>query len=161
MLRYNEGRSAQWADGEGNYWSMTFMRWFPGRASVQLARSHGPEVCLPASGMSLQADLGVAPLPVLGLDLPTHAYIFSLGERTLYVFYCLAEDRQTGDGPASTRRSLKSYQRLDGVWAGRRNRGQQVLEVVVAGPENEDEARAATIRMLSGAIRPAPALAGK
>ena len=134
---------------DGDYWSMVFLRWFPGRASVQLARSHGPEICLPASGMTLRSDLGVDPLPVQGRELATHSYIFTL-RRADPVCLLLP-----GGGSAAGRRARQHAPTHDllsaawtAVWAGRRNRGQQVLEVVVAGPANAEDARAATIRML-------------
>jgi exosortase len=158
VLRYNEGRAGAWTDAGGNSWSMSFLRWFPGRASVQLARSHGPEICLPAGGIGMQSDLGVGSLPVRGVDLAMHSYIFLQHGRPLYVFYTLAEDRPANE-PASTRHSMTFSNRLEEVWTGRRNQGQQVLEISVQGPADAAEARAATIQMLGQLIRPAPSLA--
>jgi exosortase/archaeosortase family protein len=160
VLRCNQERAAGWKDSSGNQWSMFFLRWFPGRASVQLARSHGPEICLPASGMTKLADLGVSPWQIGDVILDAHSYIFGVPGRVLDVFYCLAEDRRPGEGPASTRRRMTWVSRLEGVWAGRRNRGQQVLEMVVAGPADAGAARAETVRMLSEIIRPAARVAG-
>lgn len=153
ILRYDEGRSAAWMDADGSHWSMVFLRWHPGRASVQLARSHGPEICLPASGMTMRSDLGVSSLQVLGLDLPTHSYVFTMRGHPVHVFYCLWEDRPDDEGPASTRRRMTSTSRLQGVWTGRRNMGQQVLEVAVSGPEDDEEARAAAVRLLGETIQ--------
>ena len=161
ILHYDEGRSATWVDANGSQWSMVFLRWHPGRASVQLARSHGPEICLPASGMTLREDLGVSPLQVLGLDLPTHSYVFTARGHPVHVFYCLWEDRSDDDGPASTRRRMTSTGRLNGLWTGQRNQGQQVLEVAVAGPEDHEEARSATLRLLNGVIRISSSPSGK
>jgi len=156
ILLCNQARAAEWTDAGGNQWSMFFLRWFPGRASVQLARSHGPEICLPASGMTQLADLGVAPWHIGDVTLDAHSYLFGVPGRVLYVFYCLAEDRQPGEAdPASTAQLMTWASRLEGVWAGRRNRGQQVLELVVTGPPDAGAAQAATARMLSEIIRPA------
>ena len=156
ILRSNEARSATWADADGRQWSLVFLRWLPGRASAQLARSHGPEICLPANGAVLRADLGLRHLPVAKIDLVTHAYIFSIREREMYVFYCLWEDQPSDDAPQSTRVRLTAAGRLEAVWKGRRNLGQQVLEVAVAGAKDAGEAEAETLRLLRGVIRPAP-----
>ena len=153
ILRYNEARSATWADAAGRQWSLVFLRWFPGRASAQLARSHGPEICLPASGAVLRSDLGLRRLQVAKMDLVTHAYIFGIREREMYVFYCLWEDQPADDAPQSTRVRMTVASRLEAVWKGRRNLGQQVLEVAVAGPKDAAEAEAEVVRLLGGVIR--------
>ena len=153
LLRYNEGQSAAWSDAAGRQWSLVFLRWFPGRASAQLARSHGPEICLPASGAVMLSDLGLRPLRAAKTDLVTHAYLFGIRERQMYVFYCLWEDQPTDGTPPSTRVRMTAASRLDAVWKGRRNLGQQVLEVAVAGPQDADEAEAEVTRLLSGLIR--------
>jgi exosortase len=154
MLRYDEARSAVWNGADGTQWSMIFLRWKPGRASSQLARSHGPEVCLAANGAVLHTDLGVKTMRVAGLDLPMHGYIFAVRNTPLFVFYCLWEDQAAHDGPKSTRESMTSQRKLRGVLDGRRNTGQQVIEVAVAGPRGAAEAEAATAQMLEGLILP-------
>ena len=153
ILRYNEAQSATWADAGGRQWSLVFLRWFPGRASAQLARSHGPEICLPASGAVLRSDLGLRRLQISKIDLVAHAYIFGIRDREMYVFYCLWEDQPPDDAPQSTRVRMTTASRLEAVWKGRRNLGQQVLEVAVAGPRDADEAEAEVVRLLGGVIR--------
>ncbi len=153
VLRYNEGRSAAWPGSDGNQWSMFFLRWNPGRASAQLARSHGPEVCLAANGAVLREDFGLRPMTIRGLELPLHAYLFTAGETSMYVFYCLWEDRTLTDAPASTRQRMTSGGRLKDVWSGNRNRGQQVIELAVSGPNSVGEAESATARMLEAVLR--------
>ena len=155
ILRYNEARSATWADAGGRQWSLVFLRWFPGRAAAQLARSHGPEICLPASGAVLLSDLGLRRLQISKIDLVTHAYIFGIRERQMYVFYGLWEDQPSDDAPQSTRVRMTAASRLEDVWKGRRNLGQQMLEVAVAGPRDADEAEAEIVRLLGGVIHQA------
>jgi exosortase len=156
-LRYNQGRAAGWADDGGNHWTMFFLRWLPGRASVQLARSHGPEICLPAAGLTMRSDLGISTWRVGDLTLDAHSYIFDATGRSLFVFFCLAEDRRPGDGPASTFQDMTESRRLDAVFAGRRNRGQQVLEITLTGPADVDEAHDAMARLLAQSLHPVPA----
>ncbi len=154
MLRCDEGKSAAWNGPDGTHWFMIFLRWMPGRASSALARSHGPEVCLAANGAVLRTDLGVKPMRVGNLDLPMRGYIFDVRGTLLYVYYCLWEDQDAHDGPKSTRESMSSSLRLQGVLKGRRNTGQQVIEVAVAGMSGPAEAEAAVAEMLAGAIVP-------
>ncbi|MEA3186575.1 MAG: hypothetical protein QOD99_405 [Chthoniobacter sp.] len=153
ILRYNEARCAGWADPDGNAWALVFLRWLPGRASAQLARSHGPEICLPAAGAILLSDLGLKTLRVFKIELLTHVYIFSSDERLLYVFYCLWEEQPETGAPQSTRVVLTVADRLRAIIAGRRNLGQQVLEVAVRGPQDINAAEAETVRMLGEIIR--------
>ncbi len=154
MLRYDEGRSAVWNGAGGTQLAMIYLRWKPGRASMQLARSHGPEVCLAANGAVLHTDLGVKTMRIAGFDLPMHSYIFAVRETPLYVFYCLWEDQAAHDGPKSTRESMTSSKKLRAVLDGRRNTGQQVLEVALAGVRGPADAEATTVRLLEELIRP-------
>jgi exosortase len=152
ILRYTDGRSAVWQDADGLRWAMVFLRWAPGRSSVQLARAHGPEICLPASGTRMTADLGLRPLKVKGIELPMRAYIFSLREQPLYVFYCLWEQAPDGSAPSSFQ-SMTVARRLDAVRAGRRNEGQQVLELAVSNVSGPEEAEAAVTRLLEQSLQ--------
>lgn len=154
MLRYDEGRSAAWKDADGLHWQMFFLRWMPGRASSYLARSHGPEICLAASGAVLRSDLGVKTMRIAGVDLPMHSYIFTIRGNPLYVFYCLWEDHDAHGGQQGTRVDLTSSRRLRSVFEGRRNTGQQVIEVALVGVRGPAEAEAALTRMLENTIIP-------
>ena len=153
ILRYTDGKSAVWADPDGVQWAMVFLRWAPGRSSVQLARSHGPELCLPASGTAMKADLGFRPLTVKGISLPMRAYVFSSRNQPLYVFYCLWEQAPPDSQSPGSRQSMTAAGRLAAVKSGRRNEGQQVLELAVANVKGPDEAQAAVARFLGEAIK--------
>lgn len=152
ILRYTDGRSAVWQDADGIRWAMIFLRWAPGRSSVQLARAHGPEICLPASGTTMKADLGLRPLKIKGIELPMRAYIFSLRDQPLYVFYCLWEQAPDASAPASFQ-SMTVARRLEAVRAGRRNEGQQVLELAISNVRSPEEAEAAVTRLLEESLQ--------
>lgn len=154
MLRFDEGRSVAWVEPNGFQCFVNFLRWAPGRASKQLARSHGPEVCLPASGLVLRADYGVKPVRAAGLDLPMHSYLFTVRNGTpLFVFYCLWEDHAAADGPQSTRADMTMETRMRDVLNGRRNNGQQVIELAVFGPRSPEEASTTVARLLDSLIK--------
>jgi exosortase/archaeosortase family protein len=152
VLRCSNSDSAVWQDEAGNDWSGFVLRWNPGRNSAQLARGHRPEICFPASGARLLQDYGLVSMPVGGVDLVFHHQSFETAAGLAHVFYSLSSDR----GPASEAALLDdgSYaSRIQAVAAGRRNLGQQVLEIVVHGPESGAEAAALLQLRLPGLIR--------
>lgn len=141
LLRCDTGRGARWLDAQAHQWQMYFLRWEPGKNSAQLAKGHTPDICLPGTGHRLRAEHSPLRLPVRGLELPFRHYEFEAGGRTLFVFYCLWEDRSPT--AASGTEDGTSGSRLDAVRAGRRHLGQQVLELAVEGPATAAESVAA------------------
>jgi exosortase len=154
ILKYTDARSAVWSDLDGLRWAMVLIRWAPGRTSVQLARSHGPELCLPASGALMTADLGPRPMQINGVNLPVRAYSFRAREQVLYVFYCLWEQRPDADAQQSVVENLTVARRLEAVKKGIRNAGQQAIEVAVSNVAGPEQAEAAVKRFLGKVIQP-------
>ncbi len=154
ILKYTDARSAVWADEQNRRWAMVLLRWAPGRTSVQLARSHGPEVCLPAGGAKMTADLGLHPMRINGVNLPVHAYTFSARDQVLHVFYCLWEQRPDASGPQSTVEELNISSRLNAVRRGVRNAGQQAIEVALSDVASPEQAEALVRSFLEKTIQP-------
>lgn len=154
ILKYTDARSAVWADEQGARWAMVLLHWAPGRTSVQLARAHGPEVCLPAGGAVMTADLGPRPMRIKGIDLPLRAYVFRAREQVLYVFYCLWEQRPDIAGAQSVAAELNIPRRLEAVRKGVRNAGQQAIEVAVSDVAGPEQAEAVVRRFLEKTIQP-------
>ena len=139
ILRCSNSDSAVWKDEEDNQWSAFFLRWNAGRNSAQLARGHRPDICFPAAGARLIDAYGTINATANGLDLPFKYQTFQAGDQLLHVFYCLWSDR------VSPQASLLApdntwNERFHAVWTGERNLGQQVFEIVIIGPENNDAA---------------------
>ena len=153
ILKYTDARSASWTDPEGLRWAMILLRWAPGRTSVQLARAHGPEVCLPAGGAVMTADLGARPMRINGVDLPMRAYTFSSRDQVLHVFYCLWEQRPAKGGAQSVAEELNIARRIEAVRNGVRNAGQQAIEVVIFDAAGPEQAEAAVKRFLEKSIQ--------
>src|SRR5439155_11013457 len=91
MLRCDRMSAMRWLDDNGRRWQGYFMQWLPStslrrRYEAQFALNHPPDVCLPASGKNLIADLGVHFLTVKNLTLPMRAYEFDDRGRPLHVF---------------------------------------------------------------------------
>ncbi len=91
-LKFNEGKSVGWSEGDGSVWQMFFFRWGPAkslseRVLVQFAKSHRPEICLPAAGLELKLNRGIETFKVNGLELPFRAYFFKDRGLPLHVYY--------------------------------------------------------------------------
>jgi exosortase len=142
ILRCSNSDAADWHDDEGNLWSAFLLRWNPGKNSVALAKGHRPDICFPAAGAKLVDDFGQTNLLAGGIELPFRHQTFQSGPNLLHVFYCLWSDRRSPDQPALADGDPRST-RLRAVLTGQRNMGQQVLEIVVQGPDSSDEAVAA------------------
>jgi hypothetical protein len=153
ILHYNEGQAAAWQNADGTLWSMFYLRWFPGRSAAQLARAHGPEICLPASGRTLQADLGVKFLEVRGITLSVHEYVFLNRGQPMHVFYSLYEEGAAPDPTVGHFQRLTLSVRMQAVFFGKRNAGQRVLEVTIFGLTEATAAEAAFVNGLTELIR--------
>ena len=57
LLRYNEGGGGSWIGEDGRPWTMYFFKWLPGRTAGLFIKNHRPDVCLPASGMTLRSGV--------------------------------------------------------------------------------------------------------
>lgn len=148
ILKYNEGSSASWISSEGDDWSAYYLRWYPGRVSRYLSTAHNPEICLPAAGMRLRQDLGMTEIEVNGLSMPFHAYLFEAGNRDVYVFHSLLEDRYPKDEQQLDNQNLDRSTRLEAALEGRRNLGQRVLGISIHGPKRMEDAASAVRREL-------------
>ncbi|HUD46574.1 MAG TPA: exosortase/archaeosortase family protein [Candidatus Baltobacteraceae bacterium] len=150
LLRYDEGSSAAWREADGTAWQMIYFHWLPGRIAVQLAKSHTPEICLPASGHTVETLPDITYLSVRGLNLPFRKYILNDGGGPVYVFYCLWEDRARDQSFQTT--SLTYGNRLEPILEGRRNVGQRSLEIVIRGIGGLKAAEAALAQQLEKVI---------
>ena len=139
MLRCDSARGAGWRDVRGYEWRLNFLRWEPGRNSAQLAKSHSPDICLRGIGLQLVSDLGTTPIRVADFELPVRRYVFSQQGQTLHVFYCVWDDR-VPTRPQSLLEDGSVTSRLAAVAAGKRNLGQQVLQIAIHGPADAVEA---------------------
>ena len=152
ILRCSDSEAASWSDGEGNQWSAFLLRWDPGKNSEQLARGHRPDICFPAAGAKLVDDFGQVTLDANGVAIPFQHLSFEMGTKLAHVFYCLWSDRISPHEEAGVK-DIPYASRISAVLAGKRNLGQKVFEIVVQGPDSNDEAVAALKIELLGLIR--------
>jgi exosortase len=153
LLRYNEGGGAAWEGSDGRQWMMYFFRWLPGRTAARFVKVHRPDICLPASGRTMERDNGLRMLAVNGVTLPMRSYRFDDRGVPLHVFYCYWDARSSYDSVAAAESEDWSARgRLRAALQGRREIGAQMLEIVVWGYQDDSEASEALARELNQVI---------
>jgi exosortase len=137
LLNFDEGDTATWRTSEGTKWDVFFFRWEP-RSIEQVihARVHRPDRCLPAAGLRLVKDSGVAFFDAGGIALPLRQYTYEVEGKMLHVFFCLWED----GGEKQSGMSTMYGERIRAALVGRRLLGQQTLQMVVSGHQNIEDA---------------------
>lgn len=142
-LQCDQNSSVSWTEEGGVFWQAFYLRWLPedsfyGRVKVALSKSHNPAICLPATGLQLQAQLDPVLLTIRpGLSLWFDRYVFTAYGRNLYVFFSQTEDLM-GNGEASLR--MTHLARLRAALAGSRSYSQKNFEVCIAGAETPADA---------------------
>jgi exosortase len=154
LLRYNEGGGATWHGPDGHQWALFFFRWFPGRTAARFLKVHRPDICLPASGRTIERDNGIRMLAVNGVNLPVRSYRFDDHGVPLHVFYCYWDARSSYESVASAEfEDWSARGRLRAAYQGRREIGAQMFELVVWGYEDDSEANGALARELAEIVR--------
>lgn len=149
LLRYNEGGGGSWNGTDGHRWTMYFFRWLPGRTAALFVKIHRPDVCLPASGMTLVNDNGIQLLDLNGVKLPIRSYRFDAHGTPLHVFYCYWDARSSYENnKAASEEDWSARGRIRAALRGRPETGAQMLELVVWGYESDTEAAAALQQQL-------------
>lgn len=154
-MKFKEGKSMSWRESDGIAWQAFYFRWGPAtslleRVRVQLAKTHRPEICLPAAGLTLRADRGIKDFGVGGLTLPFRAYYFEDRGLPVHVYFCAWEDGTQGIA-ANMRENPAT--RLAAARAGSRSISQRVLEIAVWGCRDSQQADAALHRELTELIQ--------
>jgi exosortase len=144
MLRYNEGGGATWKGEDSRQWVMYFFRWLPGRTAALFVKNHRPDVCLPASGMTMRREESLRLETINGVRLPVRSYRFEQSGTPLHVLYCYWDARALRDeGSALIAEDWTPAGRIQAALHGRREVGTQMLEIAVWGYEDDAEAAAA------------------
>lgn len=154
LLQYSDGGGATWQTPDGRSWVMYFFNWLPGRTAALFVKIHRPDVCLPASGLTLERDNGIKLVPVNGVNLPVRSYRFDDHGVPLHVFYCYWDARSNYTDTSSAEKEDWSAQgRIRAALRGRREVGAQMLEIVVWNYESDSAATEALQNQLAGVVR--------
>ena len=140
LLRYDEGRQATWTQPDGTEWQVFFCDWRPGRVAGYLAKRHTPEICLQATGLKMTAGPELTLMNINGVDLPIRSYVFQSDSGPINVFHCRWE-AGVADKDYVAHESAR-FNLVRAIWAGRGNQGQKVLEVIISGMSDPEQARA-------------------
>lgn len=141
ILRCDSVEGAIWRGEGGSLWQFFLIDWQPGRVSARMAKVHSPELCLSAAGLRLVAHTGVERVPVGTTELPVQTYTFESRNVPVYVFFAVWEDRIVPRLEPTDQTAPDWRSRLRDTWAGRRQFGQQVLEVAISGVADQATAR--------------------
>ncbi len=97
ILRYDEGRSAGWSDGD---WRgrRSFCAGNPGARPFIWRENHTPNICMTAAGYTLDSIAPQEWFDVDGLRMPFSVNQVENAARPFYVFYCLWDDRASVQG---------------------------------------------------------------
>jgi hypothetical protein len=88
---------------------------------------------------------------VKGVILPMRSYVFDTEGDPIYVFQCRWE---AGLGiNAYVQEESSRFNLIRGIWAGRGNKGQKVLEIAITGINGPEAATSAVARALEKLIR--------
>ena len=154
LLRFNEGGGAAWEGEDGHQWAMYFFRWLPGRTAARFVKVHRPDICLPASGRTIERDSGLRMVTVNGVTMPIRSYRFDDRGSPLHVFYCYWDARSSYESVAAAESEDWSPRgRLRAALQGHREIGAQILEVIVWGYQDDGEANEAMARELGRLVR--------
>lgn len=148
LLRFDDGKEGQWQESDGTLWEAFYFDWLPGRVAGYLAKRHTPDVCLPASGYQMISGPTLTILNIHNLQLPMRAYVFAGPDGPLQVFQCHWQPGETAESYAN---ESSRYNLIRSIWAGRGNKGQKVIEIVITGdnnPANVQEALTRELQML-------------
>jgi hypothetical protein len=148
LLRFDDGRQGQWREPDGTLWQAFYFDWRPGRVAGYLAKRHTPDICLSATGLKLVAGPTPMPLKIHDVYLPMRSYVFESSDGKLQVFQCHWEP---GVNAVFAEESAR-YNLVRGIWAGRGNQGQKVLEIIITGVDDPEQAKQALVRQLDAMI---------
>jgi hypothetical protein len=163
LLKYDEGKQAEWRDVNGRPWQLYYLRWFPARTRYRAveaargARLQEPVVCLTGAGIAPQKNFGSQVRQINGVTLLTNLERFSDRGRPLHVLYCYwdsdpaaLENRPAS--PPSTTSALRTAWRAVQVRDRARNE-KCVIIIGVWGMESDEQAEAAFREFLERGIR--------
>jgi hypothetical protein len=151
LLRFDDGMDGQWQDPDGTSWQAFYFNWKPGRVAGYLAKRHTPDICLTATGLKMISGPELMVLDVNQVELPMRHYVFESSSGLLQVYQC---HWQAGMGKDSyTVDESSRFNLIRGVWAGRGNHGQKVLEIIISGIDDPERAKQALVRQLDTLIK--------
>ncbi len=150
LLRFDNIKQGQWQETDGTSWQVYYFDWLPGRVAGYLAKRHTPDICLPATGLTMASGPTLTMINIGDLKLPMRSYKFDTSTGPMLVFQCHWEP---GVDDEKYVNESSRFNLIRGIWAGRGNKGQKVIEIVITGYDNPDAAREALVHQLEKMIK--------
>jgi exosortase len=151
LLRFDEGKQGAWQEADGTRWQAFYFNWWPGRVAGYLAKRHTPEACLPAAGWKLRSGPEMMVMNIKNIELPMRHYVFENSGGDIQVFQCRWEEGMSRQ--AYVLDETSEFNLVRGIWAGRGNHGQKVIEFIISGYGDSNQAKAAFERQLQTMIK--------
>jgi exosortase len=151
LLRFDEAKQAAWREADGTHWEAFYFDWFAGRVAGYLAKRHTPEICLTATGLKLLSGPTLTIMKIHGVDLPIRSYQFQTEDGVLQVFHCRWEAGASDD--AFVAHESSRYNLIRSIWEGRGDQGQKVLEFIISGMNDPEQAKQALAGELDKLIK--------
>jgi len=151
LLRFDEGEQGEWQEADGTQWEAFYFNWFPGRVAGYLAKRHTPEVCMPAAGWEITSGPELMVVKVNGIELPMRHYVFGGLGNALQVFHCRWENGMGKE--AYVQHESTRFNLVRAIWTGRGIHGQKVLEFIISGCKDSEQAKAILVRQLKKMIK--------
>jgi exosortase len=151
LLRFDQGQKGQWQETDGTVWQAYYFNWLPGRVAGYLAKRHTPDICITATGLKMVSGPELMVLNVNNVELPMRHYVFASSSGLLQVYQCHWEAGMGKD--TYTAEESSRFNLIRGIWAGRGNHGQKVLEIMIMGYDDPGVARQALMRQLVKLIK--------
>lgn len=151
LLRFDDGKQAAWTEADGTRWSAFYFNWNPGRVAGYLAKRHTPEICMPATGLEMRSGPELMVLDIHGLQLPVRRYVFGSSSTSYHVYHCRWEAGATTT--AFVEQESARLNLVRSIWAGRGNKGQKIVEIIIGGMDDPELAKAALVLQLEKMIK--------
>jgi len=151
LLRNDEGKQAAWTEADGTQWQAYYFSWLPGRVAGYLAKRHTPEICLQATGLKMISGPKLTMVKIHGVELPIRSYVFDTADGPIQVFHCRWE--AGADESDYVQNDSARFNLVRGIWTGRGNKGQKVIEIIISGMDDPVQAKAALVRELDKLIK--------
>jgi exosortase len=151
-LQCDAGSGFAWTNTPGTEWIGYFFEWNPGVQSFFARSQHSPEICLPATGRHLRADLGYFDVDCGKTKLRVRHQVFDDPNGTLNVFFIV-----DGTSVTNIEEQLDSaswQNRLRAVSERKKEADRRSLELIGVGYAAPESARAQAEQWIKQLVQP-------
>jgi exosortase/archaeosortase family protein len=154
LLRCTQNVNASWMDQYGNRWECVILSYAPVHSVDVFVGGHNPETCMTAAGSTFLGEVAPVGVTLRGFSMKFNHRLFAQQQRLLHIFQGTWEPFV----PPLGQRLFGEYSlagRVRNALDRRLIRGGTTLEVVLAGPATEEEARKLFQQQLAELVVPA------